>query len=200
MMTKLLLFLKQRELVWTWEYKSLSNSGGYCFDLGVPTAILSNGVEWSVYRPLLTTMPMKDRRLIYVDLRQRNAAEIVKELSRLDFKLIDRLDRDDLPLMLNNYWNNQANEELLETFARTLRENFARHHNKRPTEIPFGPIKEILQSRMFEPVPPPPPPIPPTPPLPPTPTPTSRIVAIELEGEHFRVTSNVCKGCTCSHR
>ena len=191
---KTVVFLEAKRVGVDLGVQELKQLGGYCFDLGVPTAILSNGVEWSVYRPLLTTMPMKDRRLIHVDLRQSNAAEIVRELSRLDFKLIDRLNRADLPLMLNNYWNCQAKEELLEPFARTLREKFAGHHNKRPTEIPFGPIKEMLKSRLFEPVSPPLPPMPPLPhmpppsPKPPWPTPTSRIVAIELEGEHFRVT------------
>lgn len=138
--------------------QELQQLGRYCFDLGVPTAILTNGAEWNVYRPLLTTMPTKNRRLIHVNLRKDRAADIERELTRLRYERIDRLDDADLPLMLSNYWNSHASEDLLEPFTQIAREKFAIRHNKRPAEIPFRPIREAVQSKFFEESHPPPPP------------------------------------------
>ncbi len=129
--------------------KESEQLGGYCYHKGVPTALLTNGVEWRVYRPLLTSLPFEQRLLFSVHLGEPKAVTAaVKELSRLSYDMTDRLEDDDWRVLLDRYWSEHANEVLLKPFAVTLRESFAISVGKKTTEIPNRAVTAFLKGKL----------------------------------------------------
>ena len=159
----------------------------YCYREGASTALLTNGAEWRVYRPLLMKLTFEQRMLFELRLDQQDAGKVAKKLSLLAHDGIERLEKEDLQILLDAYWSAHAREELLASFAVALREALVKWSNKPQGEIPSRAVSAWLRRRMFtnftnnrdDPVPPPPPP--------PPPAPRPTIVAIELNGEHFQI-------------
>lgn len=155
----------------------------YCYREGASTALLTNGAEWRVYRPLLMKLTFEQRMLFRLRLDQQDDGKAVEKLSLLARDEIDRLEKEDLQILLDAYWSTHARDELLAPFAVGLREALVKWSNKPQGEIPSREVSAWLRKKMFagskvvtdNGPPPPPPPSPPT------------IVAIELNGEHFQI-------------
>ena len=131
--------------------KELNQLSRYCFDLGVPTALLTNGAEWRVYRPLLALgkLAFEHRLLFHLRLDKDNEAESVKQLSRLHYDNLDQLEKEDLNILLDAYWNEHAREELLKPFSDTLRESLINWSGEKPSEIPSRAVSAWLRKRLF---------------------------------------------------
>ena len=123
---------------------------GYSVLKGSKTAILTNGSDWRVYRPTLTALEdFEDRLLFRLRLDKDDAAESTKKLKRLSYEEINRLESEDIRILLDAYWNEHAREELLKPFSDTLRESLINWSGEKPSEIPSRAVSAWLRKKMF---------------------------------------------------
>ena len=156
----------------------------YCFDLGVPTALITNGKEWSAYRPLLTRLDFKHRLLFRLRLDRDDAAASAKKLNLLRYEDIHKLDNEDINIWLNAYWDEQARDELLGAFSGVLRDSIVDWSKRSSGEFPAGKVKSWLRQKMFSGRPSK---TRPSPKPDPEPVPARRGYAVIIDGERFDV-------------
>lgn len=121
----------------------------YCFDEGVPTALITNGNEWFAYRPLLTKLDFRHRLLFQLRLDKDDAAASAKKLNLLRYEDISKLDNEDTNIWLNAYWDKQARDELLNAFSGVLRDSIVDWSGRGSGEFPAGKVKAWLRKKMF---------------------------------------------------
>ena len=121
----------------------------YCYREGAQTALLTNGTEWRVYRPLLMKLTFEQRMLFCLRLDQQDAVDVAAKLSLLHHDKIEQLPKEDLRILLDAYWDSYGKEELLNAFSGTLREYLVKWSDKGPGEIPAGKVKTWLRKKMF---------------------------------------------------
>ena len=123
---------------------------GYCIrSKKAETALLTNGVDWRVYRPWLKNLDFEQRLLFQLRLDRDDAAESAKKLNLLRYEDINRLDSEDTRILLDAYWNVHGGDELLNEFAGLLRESIVAWSGKGLGEIPTGKVKSWLRKKMF---------------------------------------------------
>lgn len=121
----------------------------YCYREGASTALLTNGAEWRVYRPLLMKLTFEQRMLFAIRLDQQDGGKAADKLSLLARNEIDRLEKEDLQVLLDAYWCTYAREELLAPYAVALREALVKWSNKPQGEIPSRTVSSWLRKKMF---------------------------------------------------
>ena len=157
----------------------------YCLDLGVPTALLTNGNVWYVYRPFLAPdkLDFEHRLLFNLRLDQQDALNVAAKLSLLERDEIHQLVKEDLRILLDAYWEGHARNDLLKSFSNILRESLMEWSGKGRNEIQSRAVSVWLRRKMFSVHQPPPPPDPS--PFPPAPPPVPKSVqSVILNGEH----------------
>ena len=122
---------------------------GYCFRSTAKTALLTNGVEWRVYRPRLEKLDFEQRSLFQVRLDEEDAEKSARELSQLHYDKLDELEKRDLNILLNAYWEEFAREELLKPFSDTLREFLINWCEKPPGEVSSRAVSAWLRTKLF---------------------------------------------------
>ncbi len=173
----------------------LKQISDYCSHYGVPTALLTDGAEWRIYRPLLTTLPFGQRQILRIQLGEseteaRNAA---KQLALLAPEELEQLEEKSWPILIDNYWNafGKNDSDLLKKLIKPLRQSFANYLKKRTVEVPPEAVRSFLRDKLELKSPHAPPNQTPKPPpsrKPPSPLPdTGRVVV--LNKEHYPVKS-----------
>lgn len=121
---------------------------GYCFRSEAETALLTNGAEWRVYRPWLKNLTFEQRRLFDLRIDKDDVKEVVEKLSVLSYDSIHQLEKHDLNILLEAFWVEHANRELLNAFSGTLRESMAKWSGRELGEFPAGKVKSWLRKKM----------------------------------------------------
>ncbi|MDD9955889.1 MAG: type I restriction enzyme HsdR N-terminal domain-containing protein [Anaerolineaceae bacterium] len=122
---------------------------GYCFRSTAKTALLTNGVEWRVYRPRLEKLDFEQRSLFHVRLDEADAEKSARELSQLHYDKLHELEKRDPNILLNAYWEETARKEILEPFSDTLREKLIKWSEKPPGEVPSRAVSAWLRAKLF---------------------------------------------------
>ncbi len=163
----------------------LKQISDYCSHYGVPTALLTDGAEWRIYRPLLTTLPFGQRQILRIQLGEseteaRNAA---KQLALLAPEELEQLEEISWPILIDNYWNafGKNDSDLLKKLIKPLRQSFANYLKKRTVEVPPEAVRSFLRDKLELQTPP----APPIPQPEPEPTPPDTGRAVILDGERI---------------
>ncbi|MCY3945358.1 MAG: type I restriction enzyme HsdR N-terminal domain-containing protein [Anaerolineaceae bacterium] len=131
--------------------KEFEQVSEYCFHTGVQTAILTNGAEWIVFRPQqLEKLHFKNRRLFGIDLGQKEmtAKIAAQKLKLISYEKIDSLEHEAWRVMLEEYWEEHALQDLLNPFATVARRQFAKRIKKKSTEVPLEVVRKVLQKKL----------------------------------------------------
>ena len=122
----------------------------YSVHKGAKTAILTNGTDWRVYRPMLTELDDFDQRLLFhLCLDKDDVAESERKLKGLRYEEINHLDKEDTRILLDAYWDSRAKDELLDSFSRTMRDSIVKWSERGSGEIPAGKVKSWLRKKIF---------------------------------------------------
>ena len=165
----------------------------YSTDEGAKTALLTNGEEWRVYRPFLLPekLEFEQRQIFRSRLDSDKAVDSASNLALLHFEKIDELEKHDMKLMLDRYWEANVGKDLLEPFSETLHGSFANWSNIKPTEISIQMVNNLLQEKLGlrrRRVAPQPKPRP-TPPPRPRPRANSKPSEVMLDGQRIPISS-----------
>ncbi|MCY4008721.1 MAG: hypothetical protein OXF22_03100 [Anaerolineaceae bacterium] len=123
----------------------------YCFREGIETAILTNGAEWQIYRPQqLGNLPFEQRLLFHIQLGsdEESASSAAQQLARLSHDAIKDLEDVAWNVLLGQFWQQCAAQELQEPFTRTLRQKFAHHIDKKQKEVPLHVTRNFLREKL----------------------------------------------------
>ena len=147
---KPVVFLEAKALNTRLTVNQIEQIGQYCFQKGVPNAILTNGEEWHIYRPQLTSLPFAERKLFIAQLGQdeRSAESAATELSKLARENIDQLEDEAWHMLLEKYWEKDGAAVLLPIFAKNLRQAIAKEHNKPIREVPPTAVRALLNEKL----------------------------------------------------
>lgn len=143
------IFIEAKSLSTNIDEKERRQLSRYCFDEGVPTALITNGNEWFAYRPLLVNLDFRHRLLFQLRLDRDDAAASAKKLNLLRYEDISKLDNEDINIWLNAYWDKQAKDELLNAFSGVLRDSIVDWSGRGSGEFPAGKVKTWLRKKMF---------------------------------------------------
>ena len=143
--------IEAKALGFSFGQKEIDQVSGYCFREGVQTALLTNGAEWRIYRPQqLGKLPFEQRQLFQVQLGgdEETVDLAVRQLSRLAYEVIDRLEDESWRILLESYWGTYVAKELFEPFTKALRKSFARQIEKKTFEVPLDTVRTLLREKL----------------------------------------------------
>ena len=131
---------------------NLKQVSDYCSHRSVPTALLTDGAEWRVYRPLMIALPFDQRQILQIRLgeNETDAREAAQHLSQLAPKELEHLEARSWSIFLDNYWQVKGSKdaELLKKMAAPLRQSFATHLRKRRVEVPLDAVRDFLSAKL----------------------------------------------------
>ncbi len=147
---KPVVFLEAKALNIHLAANQIEQIGHYCFQEGVPNAILTNGKEWHIYRPQLTTLPFAKRKLFIAQLGQdeRSAASAAVELSKIARENIDQLEDEAWRMLLEKCWEKYDKGSFVDQLTKNLCQALAKEHRKHIREVPDTLVRDWLQEKL----------------------------------------------------
>lgn len=132
---KAIAFLEAKKLSVSFSKSEREQISRYCFHESVPTAILTNGAEWQIYRPLLINLPFEQRLLFNLDLTEVDAEAAAETLSLLARDEIHALEAMTKRIWLDKVWVEFELEKHIELLVKPLRKRIPVDLKIQPREI-----------------------------------------------------------------
>ena len=131
----------------------LKQISDYCSHYAVPTALFTDGAEWRVYRPLLTTLHFEQRQLFRIRLgeSESDARNAVQQLALLSPKKLEQLEEKTWSLLLEKFWKGidaKELDKLMKRFISDIRSSFASSLKKRTVEVPLDPVRNFVRQKL----------------------------------------------------